>query len=766
MRVPRSPRLFISVAAGFHRDHHHCWRPFPITIALLLLVACATASSVNAHGPLPAAEPGGGLRYANTYAKDFVMDAPWRVKDAQTPIPIVIVLKDCDTDDIRQLHWIRCWDITSGSERLIWGHDFGDERIGDQASEHDFWTYITVVTEGHPSLPNGTPLTPANLGYATGAVLRLKVSIYYRDDLFNYTETRYLRVSVGSGAYPWPAGWYGGDAHFHSMYTNNIAEFGLPVPAVALAAEALGLQWMTITDHSCDLDETGDGSFSYATHEWEFTLQNAQGIATIYRNVFDHGSSWGGLGADIAAQDSPTLRMDRAVEMNLASVDADSYQRTLHGLFYNPEYIASPLSGAFGERPVTPSVPGGLAQLAPEGFAYAAHPEYDLGTEWGGVDWGVNGASWGDEDIAAALAYPGFAGIEAFNTRETRYSTDENDPWGDFDAGELPGNPYPNELLQGIARWDALLRAGLPADPAGEPRRIFLAGGSDAHGDLNYATFFGLDNYATDNAIGKAQTVVRVPGDYGPGNLPPMADLLASYRNGRSVVTDGPFLEIGIDRDGDGDWYDAGDAMIGDAAVIDPAYESVDLRWASLVEFGAITSIRLWAGTASATTLIAEWNPSSSGEGYAGDADVALSSVGLAGHVYLRAELLTSDGASGHRAYTNPIWVRCEPLSAIPEAHPTECAWKLGLEQNPFPRTAVVRCVSTGAIAPLRLRIMDTAGRCVRDLSLGDEASASGEWLISWDGRDHAGLPVPAGLYIFELRSGSATVRTKGILLR
>ena len=44
--------------------------------------------------------------------------------------------------------------------------------------------------------------------------------------------------------------------------------------------------------------------------------------------------------------------------------------------------------------------------------------------------------------------------------------------------------------------------------------------------------------------MGKVQTVVHVPGDWTPGDLPPMAEILSAYRAGRSVVTDGPFLEI------------------------------------------------------------------------------------------------------------------------------------------------------------------------------------------------------------------------------
>jgi hypothetical protein len=618
------------------------------TFILATLLLGLHALPAGANQPITKISKLDSVKYGNTYAKDFIMDAPWRVIDANTAIPVTIIIKDCDVDDIAELHWIRCWDVTGGGSTILWDHDFGDETIGDDASEDNYWAYITTVTEGHPSLPDGTLLTPANLGYAAGDAIQLQVSVYYKDNIFNYTEDRYLRVHVGNGRFPWPAGWYGGDSHYHIMYTNNTVEFGAPLPAVQLTAVAMGLDWLTVTDHSCDLDETGDGTFSYATLHWEYTIQSPSGIETVYRDVFSYGSSWGSIGADISDLDSPDFRLYRGVEINLASVDSDSWEKTLHCLFYNPDYINSPLSGALGEAPVTPSLPGGLDQLAAEGFAYAAHPLYDLA--------GVNGTQWADEDLDTALVREAFRGLEAFNTRETRQSGDANNPWADFDAGTPPDNPYPNELLAGVALWNQLLVADMAS---GQPRKVFFSGGSDAHGDFNYAAYSNiLSSYATDNAMGKVQTVVYVPGGYGAGDLPPIDEIMTAFRAGCSVVTDGPFLEIGLDRDDDGDWYETGDLMIADEGTADPTdYLPLKIRWASLPEFGPITSIQLIAGDEIGTTTLTTFDPNSSGQGYGGTATVDLGTFAFDGTHYFRGELLTDDSAAGHRAYTNSIWI-------------------------------------------------------------------------------------------------------------
>jgi hypothetical protein len=67
---------------------------------------------------------------------------------------------------------------------------------------------------------------------------------------------------------------------------------------------------------------------------------------------------------------------------------------------------------------------------------------------------------------------------------------------------------------------------------------------------------------------------------------------------------------------------------------------------------------------------------------------------------------------------------------------------------NPFrPSTSIG--FSTPSAGDVRLRIFDGAGRLVR--TLVDEPRAAGRWLETWDGRDAAGRPVAAGVYLYRL---------------
>ena len=66
-----------------------------------------------------------------------------------------------------------------------------------------------------------------------------------------------LRTRLGGEPLPYLPGWYRGDTHYHSGYTNNPAERGHPLDVTRQAALHAGLDWILVTDHSSDLD-SGD----------------------------------------------------------------------------------------------------------------------------------------------------------------------------------------------------------------------------------------------------------------------------------------------------------------------------------------------------------------------------------------------------------------------------------------------------------------------------------------------------------------------------
>ncbi len=88
----------------------------------------------------------------------------------------------------------------------------------------------------------------------------------------------------------------------------------------------------------------------------------------------------------------------------------------------------------------------------------------------------------------------------------------------------------------------------------------------------------------------------------------------------------------------------------------------------------------------------------------------------------------------------------------------------LGLPHpNPSDGLTEIRFTLGGAF-PAQASIFDTAGRWIRTLRI-DGATGPGARSLLWDGRDHRGGVVPAGVYFVEIKAGAKAVRTRLVRL-
>jgi hypothetical protein len=89
----------------------------------------------------------------------------------------------------------------------------------------------------------------------------------------------------------------------------------------------------------------------------------------------------------------------------------------------------------------------------------------------------------------------------------------------------------------------------------------------------------------------------------------------------------------------------------------------------------------------------------------------------------------------------------------------------LGVEPNPARGAASVRfAVPAGEVREFSLRVHDVSGRLVRTIDSGQ--ATAGVHARAWDGRDDAGRPVSAGVYLVRLAVGDFTTTRKAVLLR
>ena len=473
------------------------------------------------------------------------------------------------------------------------------------------------------------------------------------------SQNFYLRVRLDAPALPAIPKWYRGDVHYHCAYTDNPAERGYPLSVTKQAALDSALDWLILTDHSTDLTpERYEG-------ELREVSQYRDGRLVMIR------------GEEITASSGKPGLLTTVHMLALPSPDDPDRG------FPDPKAPSQGSVISTGDgSPSSAAIPLGdaLERIASSGgFAYAAHP-FDP------VSPIVRGGSW---DLAIDFLAPaadrlqaGLLGLEPWNRATTETADDARDPLCIHKDADPTGcfQPDPGadqyarlEKAIGIA-WTPLLVKGLQSQTRADDFpsfKVFVAAGSDSHGDLNYEATMdvvdflakpsrALSGYAENNAMGKVATVAYCPAGMGPRG----ENVLRALRDGRSVVTNGPILIAGLDRNGNGALDDPEDVGIGQA-ISSPlkSLPPLQIQWASSVEFGPVSAIRLIVGTSQGESQPEEISvPAAKGRDSQGSFSVDLQSRFKnmqANAAYIRLETRTRNNAGEEfRCYTNPIWVR------------------------------------------------------------------------------------------------------------
>jgi len=281
---------------------------------------------------------------------------------------------------------------------------------------------------------------------------------------------------------------------------------------------------------------------------------------------------------------------------------------------------------------------------AKQGVAFLAHP---LGAGGGGKGPGM--LPYTQYQYEKIFSHPAFSGLQLWN-ENNRVSADAGefgqDGYTYLDAPWESGTPTPgfeargftlypvfnasnwkwnkrggpeSSLHHGTAQWDRLLRWGLDLgrtraiDWLGpdEPRRLFMAGGSDAHGDFNYRRegyMIGISK-VTDDAIAKVRNLVEAGAPRGrcsadgkcypldpaePGHSQDqVADSLAE---GHFSITDGPALRVVVDRNKNGA-IDGSDFPMGSTMeLFNEETLTVLVEVQTTAEFGPLDRVDLYVG--------------------------------------------------------------------------------------------------------------------------------------------------------------------------
>jgi len=683
------------------------------------------------------------FKQGNSPLSDFVADAPWRMNKtngsgSEQGIPVHIFLHDADeiVGNGNQVDYIdikikNATDASFGSaltysslsttdfNNMFSCQSVDDGGLGVRGFDMNSFTSSASNTidfneETAPwPFPSNTyvqidedfwyfsfTIPPADLA-GFGNVIDIEVYVKYDNTgwIPDYDVSR-LRVFRSDDALPSQSNFYRGDTHLHSMFTQNTAEIGLPLSGTKQAAQMIGLDWITTTDHTSDFDNYGSGNIN---------------------------TNWAIIKAEAAALNAadPSLIYIPGQEVAVNNSNGD----LVHMLAY-PSYTSVstfPFLGdgdgdLSGTSKTVDIVAADLASF--DGFSYAAHPfatESELSITVGGGIWNLGHANFPDNsldfpetgggiianDLTAdsdillfssnKLVKDGIKGAQIWNVRNSLSTTgDANDPWDVLNVSSPFSQTDTTSFSFHIKKFrqaqeitNFINQLGLQLknqDSSYQNWKLYIAAGADAHGSFNFSNtddFWGITGTISNNAVGKLNTLTYSENGMGTNG----ENVLKSLYHGNTTLSDGPILTIGISDDGENS---SNEVMMGADAIVntltlDDYY--FNYNYTTSLEFGDVTKITMIVGTESGevrknipVTTVTGDNLESYSLTDILDLVLGVGNTPQDEYFYIRAELQTFIDYTGSEqtyktdfdyfhSFTNPIWIKLSEvaIATIPD---------------------------------------------------------------------------------------------------
>lgn len=672
-------------------------------------------------------------RQVNTLYSEFYVDAPWRMKKTDdqgniNDIPVHFFLHDADLvtgftlkldyvniqiknasaasfgpvltyNNIPDADYRAMFSCMSPGDANMSIKQFDINSFSANSSNTMFFDAESDFLDQYVSVNNTyyyfTFNIPASELQGMENIIDIKITVSYAnltvsDDNFG------LRVFRSDEDIPSLPNWYKGDTHLHSMYTQSDAEIGLPLCATKKAAQLIGLDWITTTDHTTDFDNYGDGNIY---HNWtilqnEASSMNQQDGSMVYipaqevsvNNAQDNIVHMLAYGNPSDPLGLPFLG-DGGGDVSSTNVSIDNVLDALNAI-HGFSYAAHPYATA-SKLPTVP-INGGIWNVALNTFP----PNGDNFPETGG-NIICNDLSSPSDVLSSQsdqLIKEGLRGSQIWNHRA---SLSVSGTSGDeLDAFDVDNNGTPlaqvdtastsfhlKKLRQGQEIVNAINVTGLSlknSNPNFQNWKMFISAGADAHGSFNYsntgnfAGFGGIDN----NAVGKFSTIAYCPQGMGTHG----ENVLQAMYNGHVSLSDGPILTMGFSDNGDDKTNEIlmGDDTTLNAVNIDDYY--VNFSYATTIEFGNITNFMIAVGTEDGEIRKTFSLPDTNGTHTISyklttllDSILGVGNYNQDTYYYLRAEIQTYIDYSGqeniyrtnyesYHSLTNNVWFKISDL--------------------------------------------------------------------------------------------------------
>lgn len=439
---------------------------------------------------------------------EILFDTPHRIAPGQE-WPVLLLLKDAHRFPV-QLDYC---------ELILTRQNVQIHRVRielDELVQNPWWFRTFSIPSAE--LPFGQYQLDALLRYKVKGVCKV-----CRSDNYRFSSHAPFDVLLDQTPLPAADHWYFGDLHFHSDATSDQVEFGAPLPVTKQFAQAMGLHFFAVTDHSYDLDDVHDNY-----------LQNDPDLP-----------KWKKLNTDVKDlnQQGGNFLVLAGEELSVGNARGEN----VHFLILNhSEFLQGDGDSAerwFDFRP-TFGLDFVLQRLESAALAFAAHPEAIPPLLQKLL---IRRGKWNDTDYD----HPRLNGVQMWNGNRLQF------------------------LRSGYTKWRELLLAD---------KRLTLVAGNDAHGNFNryrqIGTPFLTMRETNSEVFGRARTGLLIRPSFS------FDAILNALRNGRAIVTDGPFAQLCAH-------HSEGIAMIGDRFARN-SFREMDILVCSTPTFGAIERVTLF----------------------------------------------------------------------------------------------------------------------------------------------------------------------------
>jgi len=347
------------------------------------------------------------------------------------------------------------------------------------------------------ALPIQLPELPGH--YAIHARISLRNAqgkeIHFWQANYPFLTPRPLAIQRLSAPLPHPHTWQAGEMHCHSDYSSDPVEFGAPLQVMQAAGEALGLDFIQITDHSYD--------FCYRKEAYLEPCSPEEVFADYRRETAQVNDEAPTGSCRLIPGEEVSCGNSRGENVHLLVMGHESYLPGLgdggrRGLNNRPDLRIEEVLERLGRTP-----------------CFAAHPRVKIGR------------------------------LERFLFRRG--------PWDHADLGPLRTVPTPatgskaSSPLLGLQFWNGSRNTDYIAgrkfwvESLLQGRRLLPIGANDAHGDLNQNVgvkfpLFSLYR-SRSHVLGKVRTLF-------PAASNALTDIQTAAWGQIATATDGPFAAL------------------------------------------------------------------------------------------------------------------------------------------------------------------------------------------------------------------------------